>query len=102
MADARVKPEPKAAAQFVDPWTTDKAEWEYITMPKKDVLGKAYATVTINGTRFEPGTKYHVPSAIAEEIRNIMEGYDRYTRRLLSNDLDVDALNTIARNSARA
>ncbi len=78
----------------------DKSNWEYVSIPERDVLDFEYPSVAINRDRFFAGKKYFVPPDIAEEIRRIMKVNDYQTRRILSPKVDKKALQDLADNSA--
>jgi hypothetical protein len=89
-------------ATQIDPWSTDKSTWEYISIPAKELTGRSHPKMSINRHEFFAGKKYHVPPQIARELESMLERHAKQTRRVLSNDIDLEALIAVANNGVSA
>jgi hypothetical protein len=87
----------KPSIPYVNPWDTDKTDWENIKIPAKDLMGQPHPPVTHNKHEFAPGKNYFVPAAIAREVESMLDKHASSVRRLLSNELDFEAIATVMR-----
>lgn len=76
-------------------YLTDQSNWEYVSVPAKDPLGKPAPKFTLNRKEFEPGQKYLVPPQIAEELRTRIEVFQEQIGRLLQDTIDYKALRAV-------
>lgn len=88
---------PSTSTPYIDPWDGDKTNWENIKIPAKDLMGQPHPTVTHNRHDFQPGKSYFVPEVIAREVELMLDRHANAVRKLLSNDLDFEAIATVMR-----
>jgi len=81
------KPEP------VDPWSTDKATWQFVTIPDRDLTDQKYPPIWLNKIEFQSGQTYSVPPPVAQYLNDRIRAYNRSVTRLFSPARDMDAVN---------
>jgi hypothetical protein len=79
----------------VDAWETDQTNWEFVTIPDEDPLGKEFPIVSINKHVFEAGETYKVPPPIAAYVRDRVKVFNRSCVRLLQPNRDLAAENAV-------
>lgn len=84
-------PETTANA-IVDP----KANWEYVTVPDRDILDYPFPGIGINLQHFGPGT-HKVPPDIAQEIRDRLAMAQKQDIKLFSAKVNMTALAQLAK-----
>jgi len=87
---------------MADLYKTDKATWEYISVPEENVLGEVHADIVINTERFRAGQTYLVPKLVAETVRERLKTYQRSCMRIMSPKKDTAAEQAVAVGSANA
>lgn len=98
MADIK-KP---VATTSVDPWETDKATWQFVTIDEQDVTGKDYPTIWLNKLAFKAGQTYQVPGPVAQYLKDRIKAYNQSVVRLFNPRVDMDALRVVPVGSAPA
>lgn len=88
-------PAPKKPTTIDEFYSTDQSNWEWITVPAKDPLGKPAPKFTLNRREFEPGQRYLVPPEIANELRDRIEVFQASIGRLLQDTIDYKALSAV-------
>lgn len=86
---------PKKPLTVDDLYLTDQSNWEWVSMPAKDVLGKPAPSFSLNRREFKPGERYLVPPEVAKELRDRIEVFHEYTGRLLQDTIDYKALSAV-------
>lgn len=69
-------------------WDTPKDNWEYISIPEEDAIGRKHATVSNNNRNFEAGKTYLVPPAVAVDVRERLKIFNRECVRILQPKRD--------------
>jgi hypothetical protein len=69
----------------------DRANWEWVTIPQKDLLDSTHPGVRINRESYGPG-KHLVHPLIAAEIRDRLSVFDAQTIKILQPRKDLKAL----------
>ena len=83
-----------------DLYKTDKATWEYVTIPEENALGEKHPEIRLNQEVFEPGKTYLVPKQVADYVRERLRVYVKSCVRILSPKRDFDALKAVPVGSA--
>lgn len=91
---------PKVAT--VDPWQSDKATWQYVTIPEEDPLGKRFPSIGLNAQHYESGQTYLVPPVVAVYVNDRIKVFNRSCIRLLQPNVDMKSLNEVSVGSAHA
>ena len=92
---------PKASTEWVDPWKTDKSNWEYVSIPSENAIGEVHANLSISGPHqyhlFEAGKTYLVPPIVATTLRERLRAYMQSRIRVYSPTRDMKSVNEQAR-----
>ncbi len=87
-------------------WDTPRETWEYVTVPEEDALGKTFPRVTLSGPHtehaFEAGQTYHIPSQVAEYVKDRIKVFNRGCVRLIQSNLDTKAQLAVAQHGSAA
>lgn len=83
-----------------DPWLSDKATWQYVTIPEEDATGKGYPQITLNKISFEAGQTYHVPPQVAQFVNERIKAFNKSVVRLFNPRADMEALRVVPVGSA--
>lgn len=98
-----IQPKEEKVLRTVDEFmATDPATWEYVTIPKKDLLGYQHADMGLNRMIFRHGETYHLPATIAAFLRDRLEVYARACVRVLQPTRDIEAENAVPAGAARS
>lgn len=85
----------KEVIKAVDPWETDKTNWEYVSIPEENALGQKHDTIGLHGLNtshlFEAGQTYFVPAQVAAYVKDRLKVYNRSVVRILQPNRDVSA-----------
>lgn len=92
--------ETKKAPVAVDPWSTPKETWQYVTLPDEDPTGKTFPTISLNKIGFSAGQTYHVPEPVALYVKDRIKAFNKSVMRLFNSRVDMDALNVVPAGSA--
>jgi len=96
MAESKAVKETKVTpSTWVDPWTTPQDNWEYFSVPTKDIFGKPHPGFSLNRHEFKPGQRYLVPPEIARTLQERSDIFNSYTARLLQDTIDYDAIRAV-------
>lgn len=85
---------------YVDPWETAQDNWEYFSVPEKDIFGKPHPGFSLNRHEFHPGQKYLVPPIVAAELQERERIFQSYTARLLQDTIDFKALRDVSKGGS--
>ena len=86
----------KKVVEPVDPWTTPRETWPYVTIPEDDPLGTEFPTITLNKITFHRGESYQVPPQVAAFVNERIKVYNRSCVRLLQPNVDRVALREVS------
>lgn len=86
----------------VDPWTTDKSNWEYVSIPAENALGYPHDTISVNRHEFKAGQTYLIPPEVALDVKDRLKVYARATIRTLQPRRDYAAERQVSIGSASA
>jgi hypothetical protein len=86
----------KVATAPVDPWTTSKETWLFVTTPEEDLTGQKFPSIWLNKTEFKAGNTFQVPPQVAEYLNGRIKAYNHSVTRLFSSKVDMRALNDVA------
>lgn len=86
----------------VDPWKTDQATWQYVTIPQENALGEVHAKLSLNRHEFFAGQTYLVPKEAAESLTERLHVYNKSCIRILQPRRDFDALSKIPLGNSSA
>ena len=92
----------KTAVTPVDPWETDKATWQYASVPAEDPLGKTFPTVRLNKYEFKAGETYHLPKEVAAYVNDRVTKFNRSCVRLLQPEMAAEGIKRSADGSLAA
>src|SRR6185312_14144263 len=96
MAESKAVKEVKLTpSTWIDPWTTPQDDWEYFSVPEKDIFGKAHPGFSLNRHEFKPGQRYLVPPEVARTLQERSDVFNKYTARLLQDTIDYDAIRAV-------
>jgi hypothetical protein len=88
---------PRRPQTMTEAMRSDKADWEFVTIPKEDAIGNPHCGVGLNQEHWGPGT-HQVPPVIAEFINARLAILDRQTRRILLPRQDEKTVAQMGRN----
>lgn len=71
-----------------EPEKPDRSDWEYVTIPEKDMYNKPFQGIGLNGYKFERGKRYFVAPEVATELRRILDVAQRADIRILQSHPD--------------
>lgn len=71
---------------------SDTSNWEYVSLPEKDLFDKPFQGAAINDYRFEHGKTYFMPPDWAAELRRILAAAQKADIRLMQSTPDVKSV----------
>jgi hypothetical protein len=77
----------------------DDRDFEFVSIPQKDLIGRSYGDVMINQDAYEPGKTYKVNKVVASELNRMMQNRLGQEMRLFQNLPDQNALKKLAEHS---
>lgn len=80
----------KKVIEPVDPWTTDQADWQYVTIPIENNLGFPHDALSENHHKFEPGKTYFIPKLVAESVNERLRVYAKQCIKLIQPQRAAD------------
>lgn len=75
----------------VEPDLDPQANWEYVTVPDRDILDYPFPGIGLNLQHYGPGT-HKVPPEIAKEIRDRIQIAQRQDMKLFSAKVNLTAI----------
>lgn len=82
--------------EVVDPWKSEKTNWEYVTIPAENAIGEVHADISISGPSqyhlFKHGETYLVPPIYAATIKDRLRAYMASRIRVYSPSRDMSAV----------
>lgn len=76
-----------------NPDVIDRSEYEYVSIPLKDVFDKKHQGASVNGIKLEAGVTYFMPPEFAAEARRILDVGQKADLRILQATPDVRGYN---------
>ncbi len=88
----------------------DKSNWEWVTVPAKDLFGDAHTGVSINFEKFGPELdeegqptgkpgKYFIDPVKAETVRKLLDQYHVAQMRIMQRQPDLEMAKVMNRGS---
>ena len=88
----------------------DKSNWEWVTVPAKDLFGDAHTGVSINFEKFGPELdeegqptgkpgKYFIDPVKAETVRKLLDQYHVVQMRIMQRQPDLEMAKVMNRGS---
>lgn len=78
-----------AAPNVVEP---DKGKWEWVVFPEVDIFDKPHQPASLNGFKFERGSRYFCPPDVAAELRRLIATALKADMRLMQSTPDLKAV----------
>ena len=85
-----------------DPVEIDRSQWEYVSIPERDLFDKPFQGVGLNGYKFERGKRYFVAPEVAAEVLRLVAVANRADMRILQSHPDVRAIDDQQRSGSQA
>lgn len=69
--------------------SSDRSNWEYVSIPEYDIFDKPHQGAAINLQRFTRGKTYFMPPDWAGELRSILAKMNKADIRILQSSPDL-------------